>query len=59
MGTCSGNDLVLVGVKIPAAWDPTFNLIAKANSGVAVFAAGLTLAAHKFEPVPKLLITPS
>ncbi len=23
--------LVLVGVKIPAAWDPTFNLIAKAN----------------------------
>lgn len=49
MGTCSGNDLVLVGVKIPAAWDPTFNLIAKANSGVAVFAAGLTLAAHKFE----------
>ncbi|STP18698.1 transporter YfdV [Escherichia coli] len=22
--------LVLVGVKIPAAWDPTFNLIAKA-----------------------------
>ncbi|GHK84077.1 putative transporter YfdV [Escherichia coli] len=40
---------VLVGVKIPAAWDPTFNLIAKANSGVAVFAAGLTLAAHKFE----------
>lgn len=41
--------LVLVGVKIPAAWDPTFNLIAKANSGVAVFAAGLTLAAHKFE----------
>ena len=33
--------LVLVGVKIPAAWDPTFNLIAKANSGVAVFAAGL------------------
>lgn len=41
--------LVLVGVKIPAAWDPTFNLIAKANSRVAVFAAGLTLAAHKFE----------
>ncbi len=34
MGTCSGNDpVVLVGVKIPAAWDPTFNLIAKANSG--------------------------
>ncbi len=49
MGTCSATILVLVGVKIPAAWDPTFNLIAKANSGVAVFAAGLTLAAHKFE----------
>ncbi|MGU0161176.1 AEC family transporter, partial [Escherichia coli] len=28
---------------------PNLNLIAKANSGVAVFAAGLTLAAHKFE----------
>lgn len=41
--------LVLVGVKILAAWDLTFNLIAKANLGVAVFAAGLTLAAHKFE----------
>ncbi len=41
--------LVLVGVKIPTVWDPTFDLIAKANSGVAVFAAGLTLAANKFE----------
>ncbi|KNC08614.1 transporter YfdV [Klebsiella sp. RIT-PI-d] len=41
--------VVLVGIKIPAAWDPCFNLIAKSNSGVAVFAAGLTLAAHKFE----------
>lgn len=41
--------LVLLGIKIPASWDPCFNLIAKTNSGVAVFAAGLTLAAHKFE----------
>ncbi|RKS87257.1 hypothetical protein DES39_0477 [Orbus hercynius] len=41
--------LVLVGFKLPSMWDPTFDLIAKANSGVAVFAAGLTLAANKFE----------
>lgn len=41
--------IVLVGIKIPASWDPCFNLIAKTNSGVAVFAAGLTLAAHQFE----------
>lgn len=41
--------IVMIGVKIPAALDPCFNLIANANSGVAVFAAGLTLAAHQFE----------
>lgn len=41
--------LVLVGFKLPTILDPTFDLIAKANSGVAVFAAGLTLAANKFE----------
>lgn len=41
--------LVLIGIKIPNEWDPCFNLIAQTNSGVAVFAAGLTLAAHKFE----------
>lgn len=41
--------LVLVGIRIPAELDPSFKLIAQANSGVAVFAAGLTLAAHKFE----------
>ncbi|HCQ3826930.1 TPA: transporter YfdV [Escherichia coli] len=41
--------LVLAGVKLPADFDPSFRLIAQANSGVAVFAAGLTLAAHKFE----------
>ena len=33
--------LVLIGIKIPTAWDPCFQLIAKANSGVAVLAAGL------------------
>lgn len=41
--------LVLAGIKVPAAIDPTFELLAKANSGIAVFAAGLTLAAQKFE----------
>lgn len=41
--------LVLIGIKLPDAIDPTFDLIAKANSGVAVFAAGLTLAANRFE----------
>lgn len=41
--------LVLLGIRIPDELDPSFKLIAQANSGVAVFAAGLTLAAHKFE----------
>ena len=41
--------IILCGIKIPADIDPTFNLIAKTNAGVAVFAAGLTLSAHKFE----------
>lgn len=41
--------LVLLGIRIPEELDPSFKLIAQANSGVAVFAAGLTLAAHKFE----------
>ena len=40
---------VLIGIKIPSQVDPTFTLLAKANSSVAVFAAGLTLAAYKFE----------
>ena len=39
---------VLVGIRIPTELDPSFELIAKANSGVAVFAAGLTLSAQKF-----------
>lgn len=41
--------LVLVGIKVPDEVDPTFDLLAKANSSVAVFAAGLTLAAYKIE----------
>jgi len=41
--------LVLLGVKVPTQIEPTFNLLAQANSSVAVFAAGLTLAAYKFE----------
>lgn len=41
--------LVLVGIKVPEQFDPTFKLLAQANSSVAVFAAGLTLAAYKIE----------
>ncbi|MFK8253336.1 transporter YfdV [Ancylobacter terrae] len=41
--------LVLVGIKVPEEVDPTFDLLAKANSSVAVFAAGLTLAAYAIE----------
>lgn len=41
--------LVLLGIKLPSQIDPTFSLLAQANSSVAVFAAGLTLAAYKFE----------
>ena len=41
--------LVICGVHFPKVFDPTFDLIAKANAGVAVFAAGLTLSANKFE----------
>lgn len=41
--------LVLVGFKLPDILIPSFQLISKTNSGVAVFAAGLTLAANKFE----------
>lgn len=40
--------LVLIGVRIPSEVDPTFELIAKANSGVAVLAAGLALSTVKF-----------
>lgn len=40
--------LVLLGIKLPEAVYPSFDLIAQANSGVAVFAAGLALASVKF-----------
>lgn len=41
--------LVLLDIKFPPILDPNFELIAKANSGVAVFAAGLTLSGMKFQ----------
>jgi predicted permease len=40
--------IVLVGIKFPTELDPCFNLIAKANSGLAVFAAGIALSTVKF-----------
>lgn len=40
--------LVLIGVRVPLEVAPTFDLIAKANSGVAVLAAGLALSTVKF-----------
>lgn len=39
---------VLIGIRIPTSWAPTFDLIAKANAGVAVLAAGLALSTVKF-----------
>lgn len=41
--------IVLLGIKFPPILYPSFNLIGKATSGVAVFAAGLTLSGLKFE----------
>ncbi|MCD8316367.1 MAG: AEC family transporter, partial [Eggerthellaceae bacterium] len=40
--------LVIIGVKFPTFLDPCFELIAKANSGVAVLAAGLALSTVRF-----------
>lgn len=40
--------MVLVGIKFPSELDPCFSLIAKANSGLAVFAAGIALSTVKF-----------
>lgn len=40
--------IVLVGIKFPTELDPCFDLIAKANSGLAVFAAGIALSTVKF-----------
>ncbi len=59
--------LVLLDIRFPAILDPNFELIAKANAGVAVFAAGLTLSGMKFQmdkevaynAVVKLLIMPA
>ena len=39
---------VLIGIRIPDFIYPTFDLIAKANSGVAVLAAGIALSTVKF-----------
>jgi len=39
---------VLIGIRVPSSWAPTFDLIAKANAGVAVLAAGLALSTVKF-----------
>lgn len=41
--------IVLSGFRFPNNLDPIFNLIASTNAGVAVFAAGITLSANKFE----------
>lgn len=41
--------IVLTGFRFPGGLDPVFNLIANANAGVAVFAAGITLSTNKFE----------
>ena len=41
--------IVLTGFRFPGSLDPVFNLIANANAGVAVFAAGIPLSTNKFE----------
>ena len=59
--------LGLLDIKFPAILDPNFELIAKANSGVAVFAAGLTLSGMKFQldkevvynTIQKLILMPA
>jgi len=40
--------IVVAGIRFPTAADPPLALIGHATSGVAVFAAGLVLSAHKF-----------
>lgn len=47
--------LVVIGVTFPSELDPCFELIAKANSGVAVLAAGLSLSTVKFSIGPETL----
>lgn len=59
--------LVLLDIKFPTILDPNFELIAHANAGVAVFAAGLTLSGMKFQmdkevaynAIVKLVIMPA
>lgn len=59
--------LVLIGVRFPASAEPSFTLIAKANAGVAVFAAGVTLSAQKilfdweivYNTIVKLFLMPA
>lgn len=41
--------LVIIGVKWPPYLSPSFDLIAKANASMAVFSAGITLAAIKID----------
>lgn len=41
--------LVLTDIKFPSALDPSLNLIGQTKSGIAVFAAGITLSIHKLE----------
>ena len=42
-----GTALVLLGVDVPGAFESMLDLIGQTTSGVATFAAGLTLAAHR------------
>lgn len=59
--------MVAVGLRFPPIADPPLELIGHATSGVAVFAAGLVLSAHKFylnaeviwNSVVKLLFVPA
>lgn len=59
--------LVIIGLRFPSELDPCFDLIAKANSGVAVLAAGLALSTVKFSigketvwnTVFRLVLTPA
>jgi malonate transporter and related proteins len=59
--------MVVAGVRFPAVADPPLELIGHATSGVAVFAAGVVLSAHKFRfnvevawnAIIKLLLMPA
>lgn len=41
--------LVILGINFPTALDPSLNLIAYTKSGVAIFAAGITLSVYKLQ----------